>query len=362
MASEEPAPAHIICPKCGVPSAPNKNYCADCGASLKADADIKTLIEDQVRETIENKFKDQKLLELETTFAISERVTNWAKRFAFWTGIPLALLIGVLTFLGFQKYTDFASKVDLAVATITPILEQSIKQAGDAEAKSGAAQKTAEAAQLKAAEALTSVDMVMDETKKRLASEVDSKIQNISPRLNGFEKTAAEIETTSIVVLKKVDDVKKQLDDAAQTISTQEKKITDTSEMVKAIFSRSRTEFFEPTATPDRMVVIKHDDTHSSVYLLLQEVPIEGTLQLQYHVFTQPRTSYSEIRSNDVPVNIVGFRWGEAATNLNDKGLIASYIGDPTAQIAPLKHLTVKEDRAYADGAPLPYMYPQYAP
>ena len=54
-------------------------------------------------------------------------------------------------------------------------------------------QKTAEAAQLKAAEALTSVDMVMGETKKRLASEVDSKIQNISPRLDGFEKTATEI-------------------------------------------------------------------------------------------------------------------------------------------------------------------------
>jgi hypothetical protein len=191
---------------------------------------------------------------------------------------------------------------------------------------------------------------------------VNSKIQSISPRLDGFEKAAAEIETTSTVVLKQVDDVKKQLDAASETITAQEKKITDTSELVKAIFARARTDSFEPTATPDQMVIIKHDDSHASIYLLLHEIPIEGSLQLQYHVFSQPKTSYEVLRSGDALVNVVGFRWGENSANLVGKILTASYIGDPTAQSALFKSLTVKEDRAYADGVPLPYMYPQYEP
>ena len=358
----EPAASQITCPKCHAVSTPDKKYCADCGASLTIDADIRTLIDDQIQHTIDTKFKDQKLIELETTDAIVERITSWAKRFAFWAGVPLALFIICLAFLGVQKFDDFSSKIDQAVAKITPILDQSMKEANDAEAKSGSAKKTAEAAQLKASEALVSVDTIVEQTKTQLASDVNSKIQSISPRLDAFEKTAAEIETTSTVVLKQVDDVKKQLDAASETITAQEKKITDTSELVKAIFARARTDSFEPTATPDQMVIIKHDDSHASIYLLLHEIPIEGSLQLQYHVFSQPKTSYEVLRSGDALVNVVGFRWGENSANLVGKILTASYIGDPTAQSALFKSLTVKEDRAYADGVPLPYMYPQYEP
>jgi hypothetical protein len=201
-----------------------------------------------------------------------------------------------------------------------------------------------------------------EQTKTQLASDVNTKIQSISPRLEGFEKTAAEIEQTSTVVLKQVDNVKKQLDAASETITAQEKKITDTSELVKAIFARARTDSFEPTATPDQMAIIKHDDSHASVYLLLQEVPIEGSLQLQYHVFSQPKGSYTVLRSGGALINVLGFRWGENTANLAEKGLTASYIGDPTAQTAHMKSLTIKDDRAYADGVPMPYMYPQYEP
>jgi F0F1-type ATP synthase membrane subunit b/b' len=358
----EPAASQITCPKCQAVSAPVKKYCADCGASLTINADIRTLIDDQIQQIIDTKFKDQKLVELETTDAIIDRITSWAKRFAFWAGVPLALFIICLAILGVQKFGDFSSKIDQAVAKITPILDQSIKQANEAEAKSGAAQKTAEAAQLKASEALASIDTIVEQTKTQLASDVNSKIQSISPRLKGFEKTAAEIEQTSTVVLKQVDDVKKELDAASETITAQEKKITDTGELVKAMFDRSRTDSFEPTATPDHMAIIKHDDSHASVYLLLQEVPIEASLQLQYHVFSQPKNSYNVLRSGDVLVNVVGFRWGENSANLVGKILTASYIGDPTAQSAHFKSLTVKEDRAYADGVPLPYLYPQYEP
>lgn len=110
------------------------------------------------------------------------------------------------------------------------------------------------------------------------------------------------------------------------------------------------------------MVIIKHDDNHASVYLVLKEVPIEGTLQLQYHVYSQPKSSYFVLHSGDALSNVVGFRWGENAANLTGKGLTASYIGDPTAQTSHIKTLTVKDGRAYAGGAPIPYMFPEYEP
>jgi hypothetical protein len=58
----------------------------------------------------------------------------------------------------------------------------------------------------------------------------------------------------------------------------------------------------------------------------------------------------------------VGFRWGENADNLKGKGLTASYIGDPTAKNSLVKILTFNDGRAYADGRPLPYIFPEYEP
>jgi len=58
--------------------------------------------------------KDQKALEIETTQAILSRLTDWAKLFGFFVGIPLALLAVVLGFLGIRTYTDFSSRVSKA--------------------------------------------------------------------------------------------------------------------------------------------------------------------------------------------------------------------------------------------------------
>jgi F0F1-type ATP synthase membrane subunit b/b' len=342
-------------------SAPDKKYCGDCGALLSDDdKSIRSQIEAQLQAALDTRFKDQKLVEYETTLAITARITDWAKTFAFWAGVPVALFLIVLAILGVQKFGDFTSKIDQAIAKITPALDASIKQADDAQAKSAAAQNTAEAAQTEASDALASVDTIVEQTKIQLTTDMNSKIQSISPRLEAFEQTATQIEKSSADVLKQVGDVKKQLDVASDTIASQEKKLTDTSEMVKALFSRGNVEFFEPTLTPNNMVIIKHDETHASVYLLLKEVPIPVTLQLQYHVYLQPRQAYGVLSAGDRLTNVVAFRWGENADNLKDKGLTASYIGDPTANSAVVKILTVKGNHAYADDNRLPYVFSQY--
>jgi hypothetical protein len=356
-------PPLVVCPKCQAVSAPDKKYCGDCGALLTGDDEnIRSQIEAQLQETLDARFKDQKLVEYETTLAIAARITEWAKTFAFWAGVPLALLLIVLAIIGVQKFGDFTSKIDQAIAKITPVLDASIKQADDAQEKSAAAQNTGEAAQKKASNALASVDRIVEQTKTQLTTDMNSKIQSISPRLEAFEQTAIQIEKSSADVLQQVGDVKKQLDVASDTIADQERKLTDTSEMVKALFSRGRVEFFEPTLTPNNMVIIKHDETHASIYLLLKEVPILVTLQLQYHVYVQPRQAYGVLSSGDTFTNVVAFRWGENGDNVNGRGLTASYIGDPTTKSPLVKILTVNDNHAYADGRRLSYVFPEYEP
>jgi len=349
--TEPIAPSQITCPNCQAVSSSDKKYCADCGAPLTDDnLNIRALVDEQVRKAIESKYKDQKLIELETSFAIADRLTNWVKIFAFWIGGSLIILAIALAFFGIQKFTDFSSKIDQVVQKISPILDQSIKEANDAEAKSSVAQKTAEAAQQKSSTALTSVDTIIQKT-KILDSDVNTRIRNM------VEESTNNIEHNTISALQQIDDIKQKLNTAAETIATQEKKITDTGELVKAIFAGSRTEAFEPTSTPDQMVVIKHDDAHASVYLLLKEVPIESTVQLQYKVFIEPRASYYVLHNGDTLVNVIGFRWGESATNLAHAPLTVSYIRDPTVQVATFKALTVKNDQAFADGVPLPDLF-----
>src|SRR5580693_6683592 len=59
------------CPKCNAPSAPEKKFCADCGAPLGPEsAQMRTLVDSQIDRAFETRFKDQQYIALETSVAI----------------------------------------------------------------------------------------------------------------------------------------------------------------------------------------------------------------------------------------------------------------------------------------------------
>jgi hypothetical protein len=97
------------------------------------------------------KLKDAKLLEVETTQAIVTRLTDWAKLFGFFLGIPLALLLGTLAILGIHTYTDFTGKVSEArKQALEPLAATSLEAKRIAEAYKNLG------AQLRATETLSS--------------------------------------------------------------------------------------------------------------------------------------------------------------------------------------------------------------
>src|SRR5438876_4931820 len=95
------------CPRCNTPSLEGKNYCADCGSPLNP-----------------NLTKDQKLVEWETSQAVVERVHGWAKLFAYFIAIPVAVLLLVLGIAGVKTYEDFKGLVHRAEEQVKPRLEQ----------------------------------------------------------------------------------------------------------------------------------------------------------------------------------------------------------------------------------------------
>jgi uncharacterized membrane protein YvbJ len=53
------------CPNCGAENVEGNNFCADCGSLI--DRHLQVFIRSQLRECVREHFKDQKLIEVETT-------------------------------------------------------------------------------------------------------------------------------------------------------------------------------------------------------------------------------------------------------------------------------------------------------
>lgn len=122
----------IECAKCKAANPDGKRFCGDCGAPLEskspATADNADIVRrDQVMDIVRQHYKDQKVVEIETTQAIATRFSEWTKLLAFFVGLPIAALFFLLGFFGIKTYTDFSAQVKTAEEEIT----QRLKKAKD---------------------------------------------------------------------------------------------------------------------------------------------------------------------------------------------------------------------------------------
>jgi hypothetical protein len=122
----------IECARCKAESADGKKFCGECGNPLDATtpafkelasppsplSPASAALRDQVHEIIEQHYKDQKVVEIETTQAIATRLLEWAKLLAFFVGIPITVLLLILGVFGIKTYNDFSTQVDKAKADV----------------------------------------------------------------------------------------------------------------------------------------------------------------------------------------------------------------------------------------------------
>jgi hypothetical protein len=327
------------CPNCNSPSSDGKKYCADCGTPLDPQMrHVEVLVKAQVERAVQEKFKDQKLVDIETSQAIAERLHGWAKLLAFFVAIPLAIILVALGFAGVEKYSDFKNMIGSVENEVKPKIEQ-------AKSDSEQAQKTAREAKADAEASKKTIESATAEAKKQLgsATELARSVKALSDRVSGVEQqTSDQLKGSGKRVDARVAELDSKIDAAIKDIAEQQRRLASTDELVKTLFSKGTTEYFQ-TKTNGPNVVVYPVSNGAIVYLLLGSVPIDQTVQLKWRVASQPRNSYN-IRNN-----LVMFFWGESAEGLRQFPLEVTYVPDPTSKTAPFKTLVLKDNAIFAD-------------
>ncbi len=327
----------MTCPNCSSETGDGKRFCADCGASLSAeDARLRAIVQQELSKSLKSDLRDGKLIERELAERVALKVLNWTKIAAAPVALLLALLTIILGLLGYRKYEDFTSSIQRVETVINPKIDRAGRQA--------------EAAQSKASEAQDVVDKALAEARTQLASlmETKTKMDDMAARISTVEKqTRTQIEGSRTTVSAQVSDVQKKLAEALADIGEQRRKLTDTSELVTAMYSKGVVEQFM-MLNSSRTQLIAADTTHVSVYMLLKDPPILQTLQLQWHIYVQPKASYRMIG------NVVVFRWGQSVENLRTQIMEVSYVPDPSSKEKRFAVLSVKDGNVFADSLRLP--------
>lgn len=93
------------CYNCKSPNPADKKFCGDCGASLDPtvgaiNAYLDANLAKRLDEAIKVRFRDQQITEVALAANVADKVTNWAKLFAVFIGVPLTIMGTYLTYLG----------------------------------------------------------------------------------------------------------------------------------------------------------------------------------------------------------------------------------------------------------------------
>ena len=321
----------MICPHCNSPSLDGKKFCADCGMPLDPQmVHLATLVKSQVDQTIKDSLKDQKVLDIETTQNIVERVMKWAKMFGFIVALPLGILLLIAGIFGFRKVSDIQRVVH------------------DVEQKVGHANADAEQAQKTAADAKSQADS----SKQTIRTATADALQQLSSATTLEKQTAQQIQGSKQSIDTRMAELGGKIDTATREIAEQETKLASTDELVKTLFSKGTTEMFITSGTAPNIVVVPN--AHGAlVFMLLRSAPIFQTVEMKWHVASQPRSSYA------ITNNLLSFSWGDPAESLKQYPFEVTYVPDPTVKVPPFKSVVIRDNAVFVDDTKMMDMPPK---
>jgi hypothetical protein len=321
------------CPQCNSENVDGKNFCSDCGALLTPQ--FITVIRAQVEEYIKEHFNEQELVDVTTTEAIAERFVRWGKWFLIPVTILLTLLGLILGVIGIRDIVDVHKAAQQAITESNG----ATKNAADAKIK-------AQEAETKAGEAINAIADATSKMEAQLAS-----AKKLSDNVSGLEqRTAGQIANTNKRIEGRVSDLDKSIETTNKAIAEQQSKLLSTNELVTAMFSKGQVEYFQATGTnATNFVVVPMPTAQGStqkgavVCLLLKSAPILQTVQINFRIFVQPKSSYFP------RANVITFFWGDPAENLKQYPIEVSYVPDPTYKGVVYSKLSVKDGHIFAD-------------
>jgi hypothetical protein len=328
-----PQERKLNCPSCGATNSEANKFCGDCGAALDAQAfRIEGVVKAQVEKVIQERLKDQNVLDVETSQAIAERLTRWGKIFGGFIALPATILIGILVVSGIESYRDFKARITNIEHQIQPQIDH--------------AKQVADSAQVTAAEAKSIGDEAKNsaEQAKTEATASQKGIEAASTAAQRqIDSASKQVQGSSGKVDSQMWELNEQIDGAKKEIAIQQQKLASTDELVKTLFSKGTTEVF-PTNGPELPnIVVASQQVGAIIFVLLKSAPIYQTVELKWRVFSQPRGSYT------VDNNLLIFFWGDAGNTISQYPLEITYVPDPTVKTSPFKKLSVKDGALYVD-------------
>ena len=330
----EPVPVKT-CYQCSRANPADQSFCGGCGSPL----DLGGFVSARVAADVSAAVRDRDILETESSIKVFERAWGWVKVVAAILAIVFALVGGGV----YWKVSDWWKAVDQAKQAVGQ--EQSAARdqiSASASAARADIQNTSLRATKQSEKASNDIVSAATKTKAQMESQGSSlkgAVDASRKQLEAANKLQPEMQKMQV-----------QLTEATSAIAAQQKVLSSKEDLAKQIFSSHRIDVFglDPLVSA-RLVVVPPPSGSGDVivYMLLNSVPIQGTVQVQARIFTQPPTSYV------VFANLVVFFWGEPVDNLKaNQPLAVSYFADATDKDL-IKALSVHDGRVYADDQPL---------
>jgi hypothetical protein len=323
------------CYQCGRPNSPDQNFCGGCGSPL----DLGGFVSARVAADVSAAVRDRDILETESSIKVFERAWGWVKIVATILAVVFALVGGGV----YWKVSDWWKAVDQAKQSVGQEQSDARNQiSASASAARADIQSTSQQATQQSQKAASDIASAATKTKAQMASQalsLKASVESSRIQLQEANKIQPEMQKMKV-----------QLSEATNAIAEQQKVLSSREDLAKQIFSSHRIEVFgvDPLVSP-RSIVVPPPSGQGGivVYMLLSSVPIQGTVQLQARVFTQPPTSYL------VFSNLVVFVWSETLDTLKaNQPLAVSYFADATDKDV-IKTLSMRDGRVYADDQPM---------
>lgn len=131
--------------------------------------------------------------------------------------------------------------------------------------------------------------------------------------------------------------------DMQNDLESQQKTIFNINERMAAFLKEGKTFIFDQPDVNSKYKILTLKEREHIIFILLDQVPIWQTLQIQWFIYVQPKRSYV-IRGN-----LLIFRWGDDLQKLNEKPLEVTYVPDPLAK-PKFNSLDKVDNQIFLDG------------
>jgi len=333
------------CFQCGNDNS-DQAFCGVCGSPLALNDYISRKVKDQLSDTI----RDRDVLEMDSSIKVFKQAWEWIR-------LIFGIAVGLLVLAGggvIWKASDFRSGVDKAKQSVADTARKSSEDIAQSSSQSkqdiSSALEAGKASISRAASEAARQSQALKETTIQAQGEISR--QKVALR-GDIDDSRRQLEAAG-KIQPEMEDMRKQLALATSEIQAQQKVISSSEEFVKSVFSSHMVQIFSIGQLPkDHYAIVpppSKEVKNTVVLLLLNSAPIQGTLQVQYHIFVQPPDSYFFIH------NLVFFFWGDPAENLQQKPISVSYFPDRSDKEV-IHSLSEHDGRVFADDQPLPKFF-----